>query len=154
MIKIYLLNTFFLILIESFISIIVFMSLNDGFELINDYSFLESLYMLPFWYLLQVNFAIGVKLLFDFIPKLAVQYLLIKVYGYNLRFTMLWFGLLLIGILLSTFWWWNSNFVIRLNTNNIIAISYVPAIILSPFILKKLGWNIVEKLIDKLQEMK
>lgn len=142
----YFLNSFLLVIIETVISTLVFMYLNDNFKFDNDYSVFETAYRFIFGF-----FALGLlvfltKIFIDFFPKILIQFFLVNKYRKKINFFIFWFPMTFLGVLISFFWWFESGFVLRINFDTAVALSYIPAVVLSPFILNKFGWNCIDKL--------
>jgi hypothetical protein len=85
------------------------------------------------------------KVVLELIPKLLIQYFLIRKYHKQLQMLKLWTYFFVLGIIVFIFWWSDSHFSFKYNFIISIAIYNLFAIAVSPFVLKKLGWDILEK---------
>ena len=141
-------NSFVLIIIETFISAAIYMALNNGSELVEGFTLIRSIYMTIFNYFGHIIVVFIFKIIFDLIPKTLIQYFLISIYKKNLKLVVLWLFLFLFGLTVSFFMWEDSNFTYRLNFNTTVAISYIPAVFLSTYILYLFKWNLITRALE------
>ena len=112
---------------------------------LSDLDFIEKIITFVIGSLGLFFYGIIAKLLFEFIPKLLIQYVLINIYFDKIKMSILWSYFFMFGVVVSLSWWSESGFRIILNLNTSVAIYNLLAISVSPFILKNLGWDVVEK---------
>ena len=146
--KVILINTILLSSIE--ILIVTFLILFGGVitgdpNKLSDLSFLEIVagYLVTIFMLFI--YGIVAKLTMELLPKILIQMYFFRRNSKKLGFLKLYVYFLIYGVFISLLWWSQVEFKFKLNLNSSIAIFNLIAIAVAPFILKKLGWDIIEK---------
>jgi hypothetical protein len=139
-------NSFLLIIIEAIAATILFslykfLFIGSGYiDLFDKVKYLLVGLVGRFFY------GFDLKNILELIPKILIQYFLVKKYHSNLQMYQLWLYLFLYGIVMSIFWWSLSHYQFKFGIYTLTAIFNLFAIVISPFVLKKLGWDILDKL--------
>jgi hypothetical protein len=97
-----------------------------------------------FVYFISFFTIFGLILIVEILPLIGIHVYLFEESIKKLSFNMLWLYLTILTFFLSIVYAFKINYFF--NTNWFLT-GYIPVSILTPFVLKKLGWNLVDKVI-------
>ena len=146
--KLILKNTLFLVTIEIFVVIVLFFVigiLTGDSSKFEKYSSVEFVFGIITSILMFFIYGMVAKITMEVLPKILIQMYCFRRNSKKLSFLKLYIYFLIYGVIISLVWWSEVEFKFKLNLNSSIAIFNLIAIAVAPFILKKLGWDIIEK---------
>ena len=117
-------------------------------DLMEDFPML-SIFIYPYYFFMGILPVIGFKILFDFFPKIFIQYMLQSIYKNRLSYSQLLVGLIIIGFIYIVFQFDTNIYYFLVGNKLYAAIMYLLSLAISPVILKLLGWDILKKLSSK-----